>query len=215
MARNSTNADWWSNQGIVRSKAVLTFANNTTVEVYGTDYIKSWKLAQDLSSSNDKPVFDFVSDRLDMTLYSLDNDFNPFAEGSQYYGRFVIGTKIDLYVKVDYLGPGDELNWDSLGKFKIVDINVSETGTECEILAYDYGFDGIENSKQQILAPLRDIETSEDIELFFDDVFPDYTVFVQEGIADLPKKLFPMENKLATMNEFLSALYCSAGAILI
>lgn len=123
-----------SNQGIVRSKAVLTFANNTTVEVYGTDYIKSWKLAQDLSSSNDKPVFDFVSDRLDMTLYSLDNDFNPFAEGSQYYGRFVIGTKIDLYVKVDYLGQGDELNWDSLGKFKIVDINVSETGTECEIL---------------------------------------------------------------------------------
>lgn len=208
MARNSTNADWWSNQGIVRSKAVLTFANNTTVEVYGTDYIKSWKLAQDLSSSNDKPAFDFVSDRLDMTLYSLDNDFNPFAEGSQYYGRFVIGTKIDLYVKVDYLGQGDELNWDSLGKFKIVDINVSETGTECEILAYDYGFDGIENSKQQILAPLRDIETSEDIELFFDDVFPDYTVFVQEGITDLPKKLFPMENKLATMNEFLSALYC-------
>lgn len=206
--RNSTNLDWWSNLGVVRSKATLTFGNNTTVDIYGTDYIKSWKVVQDLSSGNDKPVFDFVSDKLEMTLFSLDNDFNPFAPNSQYYGKFTLGIKIDLFVKVDYLGHGDELNWDKIGTFRIAEIDVSDTGVECQILAYDDGYDGIENSKQQTLAPLRDISTPSDIGLFFDDLFPDYTISIQEGVPNLPLKLFPLENKLATMNEFLAALYC-------
>lgn len=208
MARNSTNADWWSTLGVIRSKAVLTLIDNTVVEVYGTDYIKSWKVTQDLSSGNDKPVFDFVSDKLEMTLYSLDNDFNPFAEDSQYYGKFVLGVKVKMFVKVDFLGHGDELNWDEIGEFKVAEINVSDTGTECEILAYDSGFEGIEKSKQQIYAPMRDIESSADVESFFDDIFPDYNVFIQSGSPHLPLKLFPLENKLITMNEFLASLFC-------
>lgn len=155
MARHSTNADWWSTQGVIRSWAKLTLADKSTIDVYGTDYIKSWRVVQDLSSGNDKPVFDFVSDRLELTLYSLDNDFNPFAENSQYYGKFGLGTRIDLYTKVDYLGNGDELDWDKIGEFKVAEVEVSPDGTEANILAYDFGFDGIENSKQQILAPLR------------------------------------------------------------
>ena len=206
--RNSTNADWWSNLGVVRTNAIITMADNTIIEIYDTDYIKSWSVTQDLSSGNDKPVFDFVSDRLEMTLYSLDNDFNPFAENSQYYGKFGLGTRIDLYTKVDYLGNGDELDWDKIGEFKVAEVEVSSNGTEANILAYDFGFDGIENSKQQILAPLRDIETSADIEDFFDDIFPDYNIFIQSGVNVLPRKLFSLENKLATMNEFLAALLC-------
>ena len=207
-SRNSTNQDWWSDKGVIRSKAVLTFADNTFVEVYGTDYIKSWRVTQDLSSGNDKPVFDFVSDKLEMTLFSLDNDFNPFAETSQYYGQFVLGVKVSLFVKIDYLGAGDELNWDPLGQYKIAEIDVSDTGTECNILAYDYGFDGIEKSTQQVLSPLRDISTAADVDAFFSDVFPGYTVTVDSGMPNLPKKLFPLGNKLETMNEFLTALYC-------
>lgn len=206
--RNSTNADWWSERGVIRSKATLTFSDNTFINVYASDYLKSWKVTQDLSANSETPVFDFVSDRLEMTLYSLDNDFNPFAENSQYYGKFTLGVKIDLFVKLDYLGDGDELHWDKIGEFKIAEIDVSETGTEAYILAYDSGYDGVESSKQQILAPTREIETSEDIEAFFDDVFPTYTIFIQEGISELPKKLFPLEGKLETMNEFLAALNC-------
>lgn len=206
--RASTNADWWSTQGVIRSKAVITMADSTKVEVYGTDYIKGWSLNMRSSSGKDKPVFDFVSDSLEMTLYSLDNDFNPFAEGSQYYGKFILGTKIDLFVRVDYLGHGDELKWDALGQYKIAEITVSDTGTECYVLAYDYGYNGIENSKQQVLAPLVDVETSEDIEDFLGYVFPEYEVTVEEGITELPKKLFPLGNKLETMNEFLAALFC-------
>lgn len=207
-SRNSTNEDWWSEQGVIRSKAILTFADNTSVEVYGTDYIKSWKVTQDLSSGNDKPVFDFVSDKLDMTLFSLDNDFNPFAETSQYYGKFVLGVKIDLFVKIDYLGNGDELNWDPLGQYRIAEIDVSGTGTECNILAYTYGFDGIENSTQKVLTPPREIATKADASSFLEDVLPGYTVVIDIDHPNLPKKLFPMSNKLETINEFLEALYC-------
>lgn len=206
--RNSVNADWWSTQGVVRTWARLTLMDSSIVDVYDVDYIKSVQVTQNLSSGNDKPTFDFVSDRLEMTLYSLDNDFNPFAEDSQYYGKFILGTRIDLYAKVDYLGVGDELNWDKIGEFKVAEIDVSPLGTEAYILAYDFGYDGIENSKQQVLAPLRDIETSQDIEAFFDDVFPDYNIFIQAGINARPRKLFTLENKLATINEFMEALFC-------
>ena len=74
MARNSTNADWWSNQGVVRSKAVLTFADNTTVEVYGTDYIKSWKLAQDLA----KLVINRTFDRSNGALFFHNKNISPY-----------------------------------------------------------------------------------------------------------------------------------------
>lgn len=172
--RNSTNADWWSNLGVVRTKAVITMADDTVIEIYDTDYIKSWSVTQDLSSSDDAPVFDFVSDRLEMTLYSLDNDFNPFAENSQYYGKFVLGTRISLFVKVDYLGNGDELNWDFLDEYKVAEIEVGDTSTEVHVLAYDCGYDGIENSKQQALLPLRYVNEPDDIVAFLEDVFPDH-----------------------------------------
>ena len=206
--RASTNEDWWSTLGVIRSKAVITLADATKVEVYGTDYIQGWEITQNLSSGKDMPVFDFVSDRLEMTLYSLDNDFNPFAEDSQYYGQFVLGTEVEFFVRVDYLGHGDELKWDAVGKFKIAEITVSDTGTECYVLAYDYGYEGIEQSEQQILAPLKLVESSTDVADFFGYVFPGYTIFIKEGITNLPKQLFPLEDKLTTINEFLAALYC-------
>ena len=37
MARHSTNADWWSTQGVIRSWAKLTLADKSTIDVYGTD----------------------------------------------------------------------------------------------------------------------------------------------------------------------------------
>ncbi len=246
MARHSTNADWWSTQGVIRSWAKLTLADKSTIDVYGTDYIKSWRVVQDLSSGNDKPVFDFVSDRLELTLYSLDNDFNPFAENSQYYGKFGLGTRIDLYTKVDYLGNGDELDWDKIGEFKVAEVEVSPDGTEANILAYDFGFDGIENSKHQALMPLRYVRDPDDIIAFLEDVYPDHNFElgfalvvddinadfedmtindVLDEIGDMtinefnattyddswqdlslgPKTLFPLENKLMIMNEFLLA----------
>ncbi|MFA5448824.1 MAG: hypothetical protein WC292_00060 [Clostridia bacterium] len=209
--RNSTNLDWWSNLGVVRSKAVITLADSTVIEVYGTDYIQKWKVTQNISSDKDRPVFDFVSDKLEMTLYSLDNDFNPFAESSQYYGKFILGAKIDLFVKVDYLDEeADKLNWDALGKYKIAEIDISPTGTEANILAYDYGYDGIENSKQKVLAPLRKVESREDLFYFLADVLPDYGFSIPppEEVIALPKRLFSLENKLDTINELLAALYC-------
>lgn len=214
--RNSTILDWMSNLGVIRSKAVITLADSTTVEVYGTDYIQKWSVSQSMSSDKDKPVFDFVSDRLEMTLYSLDNDFNPFAESSQYYSKFILGVKIVLFVKVDYLDEeADQLNWDKIGEFKVAGIDVSPTGTEAYILAYDYGYDGIENSKQKVLVPLRKITSRNDLFSFLEDVLPDYghSIPPPEKMIALPKRVFSLENKLETINELLAALYCFSRCV--
>lgn len=206
--RDSTDADWWSTLGVVRSKAVITLADGTVIDVFGTDYIKSWQVTQGLSSKHDKPGFNFVSDKLEMVLYNLDNDFNPFAEDSQYYEKFVLGIKLELYTLLDYLGHGDELNWVPLGKYKVAGIDVSPTGTECHILAYDYGYDSIETSKQPSLVPLSEITTLADVEDFLELMFPGYNVAIDSDIDNLPKKLFPLESKLKTIDELLEALNC-------
>ena len=206
--RDSTNADWWSTQGVIRSKAVITLADETVIEVFGTDYIKYWDVGQSLASKHDQPGFNFVSDKLEMVLYNLDNDFNPFAEESQYYEKFILGIKLEMYVRLDYLGHGDELNWVPLGKFKVAGIDVSPTGTECHILAYDYGYDSIETSKQPSLVPLSEVKTLADIEDFLELMFPGYNVTIESDIDNLPKKLFPLESKLRTVDELLEALNC-------
>jgi hypothetical protein len=205
----STNTDWWNFEGTPQIKATINYEGGQTLEVTDKDYIVEFEIKQDLSSSNERPTFNLVSDELTLTLLSLDNEFNPFREGEH---KITLGCKIDFYVGLE------GFDWEKINSFKVVEVSPDEEGYLVKVLAKDFGND-IETNRQRVVATTRDVVTSQDIEDFFDDVFPEYDVIISGIPVGYPLKLFPFETRLEVLDEFLGATFtfarCTEGLISI
>lgn len=205
----STSGDWWGFECTPEIKAVMHFEGGQILEVTDKDYIVELELKQDLSSSNENPTFNLVSDELTLTLLSLDNEFNPFKDGTT---KLKLGTKIDFFVGLE------GFDWEKLNSFKVTEVSPDEEGLVVKVLARDFGID-IENNRQRVIASTRDVTTSQDIDDFFDDVFPEYSLMISGDVVAYPQKLFPYETRLEILDEFLAATFtyvrCGEGLILI
>lgn len=205
----STSGDWWGFEHGFEIKAIMYFEGGQTLEVTDKDCIVEFELKQDLSSSNESPTFNLVSDELTLTLLSLENEFNPFKEGAT---KLKLGTKIDFFVRLE------GFDWEKLNSFKVTEVAPDEEGLVVKVLARDFGID-IENNRQRVIATTRDIITSQDIDDFFDDVFPEYSFIISGDAVAYPQKLFPYETRLEILDEFLAATFtyarCGEGLILI
>lgn len=202
----STSQDWWDNAISIKTKVELTFLDGSLLTLSDSDYIVSFNIRKNIIGDKDKPIFNLIADSLELTLLSLNNEFNPYANG-KYSKKIKAGVKIKLYSKA-ILPNNKNLLWDKLGTFFINECKPGDDNNTINIYGLSKAQD-ILMDNQIPRCPLKIISNKQDINDFITvDLLYDFEVKITSyGNSILPQYIYTLETRKETLYQILKSTF--------
>jgi hypothetical protein len=161
------------------------------------DYLVDFEVSEDFGIEDDSPLAHFTANVLDVTIVNLEGIFSPSNTASPFYGKIKQGVEIRAYIK-----PADEdIDWDILGKFYVMNWDVSSDYLHVNITAYDAANSIISDTE---IPKMRVVQ--KDTLTYLQELLNGLSVHFYDTLQETPF-LFPLDTKRATIDEIVNAQY--------
>lgn len=159
------------------------------------NYLVDSQTFEELGIEDGSPLTHLTPNELEFTILNLNAIFSPTNTSGPYYGKIKPGIVVKAFIK-----PNDEnIDWDSLGEYTVMNWILSADYMRVDVTAYD---------NANALVSDTDIPnirvTTSDTEAYIASLFGSSSYTLLNSLSNTPF-LFPLASRRASLDEILNA----------